>query len=222
MALRPTCERCGVALRGTDEAYVCSWDCTFCPRCAPGPERVCPNCGGELVRRPRRAEPPPPTEAEDRGTGDLAPASEVRLRRATPDDLDELAPLFDAYRQFYRHPPDAARSRAFLAERLGRGESVVFLAHRGPLAVGFVQLYPMFSSTTVRRLWVLNDLYVVPDARRQGVGALLLARAQELARASDADAVVLETAVDNPAQRLYEALGWKRDRQFLHYEWHPP
>jgi ribosomal protein S18 acetylase RimI-like enzyme len=139
--------------------------------------------------------------------------------RATPDDLDALAPLFDSYRQFYREPPDPHGSREFLAQRLARGESVVFLARHAGAVVGFVQLYPTFSSTTVRPLWVLNDLYVVPEARRKGVGSHLLERAKELARDSKAAAVILETAVDNPAQKLYEALGWKRDREFLHYEW---
>jgi ribosomal protein S18 acetylase RimI-like enzyme len=220
MAHRPSCERCGAPLAGTDEAYVCAEDSTYCPRCAPGPERVCPRCGGELVRRPRRraapaiASPPGPVASDRSAPGDVA--------RATPDDLDALAPLFDAYRQFYRQPPDPDGSREFLAERLARGESVVFLARQAGSVVGFVQLYPTYSSTTVRRLWVLNDLYVMPEARRRGVGARLLERAKELARDSGAAGVVLETAVDNPAQKLYEALGWNRDREFLHYEWNPP
>jgi ribosomal protein S18 acetylase RimI-like enzyme len=142
--------------------------------------------------------------------------------RATVKDLDALVPLFDAYRRFYREASDPAACRAFLSERLAREESVVFLCRRAGSALGFVQLYPTFSSTSVRRLWVLNDLYVVPAARRRGVGSLLLRRAQQLAKESGASGVTLETARDNPAQRLYEAHGWKRDRKFLHYEWNPP
>jgi ribosomal protein S18 acetylase RimI-like enzyme len=219
MTYRASCERCGEGIRGTDEAYVCSYDCTFCARCAPGPERVCPNCGGELVRRARRA---PPREAAVPETDRPAGADEFAIARASAEDASEVAPLFDAYRQFYREPPDPEGSLAFLAERLARGESVVFLARERGTAVGFVQLYPTFSSTRGRRLWVLNDLFVVPSARGRGVGARLLERAKELARASKAVGVTLETAVDNPAQRLYESLGWKRDREFLHYEWNPP
>jgi ribosomal protein S18 acetylase RimI-like enzyme len=145
--------------------------------------------------------------------------SDVTVARAGPDDLDAIGPLFDAYRQFYRQPPDLERSHDFLAERLRRGESVVFVARQNGHAVGFMQLYPSFSSTALTRLWILNDLFVVPSARRQGVAARLLGRAQEMAVETGAEAVLLETAVDNPAQRLYEAHGWVLDREFLHYEW---
>jgi hypothetical protein len=214
MTYRTSCERCGTGLLGSDEAYVCSYDCTFCARCAPGPERDCPNCGGELVRRPRRTEARP-------SPGPRAPTDELTIDRASAEDVELLAPLFDAYRQFYRQPPDLDGCRRFLLERLERGESVVYLARQGGRAVGFVQLYPTFSSMSVRRLWVLNDLYVLPEVRRLGVGARLLERSKQLARDSGAAGVTLETAVDNPAQKLYEARGWKLDREFLHYEWNP-
>ncbi|HTT74066.1 MAG TPA: GNAT family N-acetyltransferase [Thermoplasmata archaeon] len=145
-------------------------------------------------------------------------ATGVRVRRATVADLDRLAPLFAGYRAFYRGAPDRRRERAFLAARLARGESVVFLAEVEGRPIGFTQLYPVFSSVAMRPLWILNDLFVVPDARRRGVGAALLGRAKAWARATGAEGLTLETAVDNPAQRLYEAQGWTRDTAFLHYE----
>jgi ribosomal protein S18 acetylase RimI-like enzyme len=150
------------------------------------------------------------------------PDSGVVVERASVDDLDALAPLFSAYRDFYREPPDRAGDRAFLEARLRRGESTVFLARSGGVPVGFMQLYPTFSSTARKPLWILNDLYVVPAARRRGVASLLLDRAKELAIATGAEGVTLETAVDNPAQRLYEARGWRLDRAFLHFEWRCP
>lgn len=143
----------------------------------------------------------------------------VRTRRATLADVDRLVPLFNAYLEFYHRTPDIEKARAFLAQRLERGESVVFLAETGegePL--GFTQLYPTFASLSMKSWWVLYDLYVVPEARRRGVGALLLDRAKQLARETGADGLSLETARDNPAQKLYESLGWKRDEVFLHYE----
>ena len=115
-------------------------------------------------------------------------------------------------------------ARRFLEERLRARDSVIMLAWDGPTAVGFMQLYPSFSSTAMvpGRLWILNDLYVVPPARGQGVAGRLLEAAQQLARDSGAVGVTLETAADNPAQRRYEALGWVEDREFLHYEWVAP
>jgi ribosomal protein S18 acetylase RimI-like enzyme len=147
-----------------------------------------------------------------------APPSPCTVRRAASSDAEILVPLFGAYREFYRQTRDPTRERAFLAERLERDESVVFLAEARGVPLGFTQLYPLFSSISMRRIWVLNDLYVVPAARKGGIGAQLLTRATEFARETEADYLVLETANDNPAQRLYEAQGWTRDVEFLHYE----
>lgn len=142
----------------------------------------------------------------------------LQVVRATPADVGDVAPLFDAYRQFYHKPPDLEAARRFLFARLSKGESVVFLARQSERTVGFVQLYPVFSSVGLTRQWILNDLYVVPDARKHGVGRTLVERAHELAEATRANCLTLETAADNvPAQRLYESLGWKRDQEFYRY-----
>jgi len=145
----------------------------------------------------------------------------MRIDLATPGDLDAVAPLFDAYRQFYQCPPDAALARNFIAERLRGEDSVILLAREGEAAVGFVQLYPLLTSTAPRpgRLWLLNDLFVAPQARGAGVGRALLSRARAHAEATGARGLFLQTARDNlPAQRLYESLGWRRDELFLVYE----
>jgi len=142
------------------------------------------------------------------------------VTRATIDDLSLLAPLFEAYRAFYRCKPDLEASTAFLKERLGRNESVIFYARAEPKGppIGFVQLYPNFSSILLCRSWVLNDLYVSPDARRVGVAAALIARAEELARETGAGLLELSTHQSNrTAQRVYSGAGWSRDDDFYHY-----
>src|SRR5262245_18889948 len=98
---------------------------------------------------------------------------DVEVRRATETDIDLLVPLFDAYRQCYRQPGDVDGARHFLTERFERRESVVFLALRDGDAAGFVQLYPSFSSGAMRAIFILNDLFVAPEGRRQGVGSML-------------------------------------------------
>jgi GNAT superfamily N-acetyltransferase len=142
----------------------------------------------------------------------------IALRRASAADVDSLVPLFGAYRAFYRWRPEPAAERAYLRERIARDEAVVFVAEGSGRALGFTLLYPSFSSERMRRIWVLNDLFVAPAARRRGVGARLLRRAYRFARASGAAYLTLETAVDNPAQRLYAAEGWRPDDEFLHFE----
>ena len=146
----------------------------------------------------------------------------LSIVRANANHSSLAAPLFDAYRQFYKKKSDLKAAHDFLKRRLKNRESVLFLAcsKRGRHAkpVGMVHLYPTFSSLTLRRQWILSDLFVVPEARREGVGEALMNRARQLAEETDADALLLETATDNfTAQKLYERLGYKRDLEFYRY-----
>ncbi len=134
------------------------------------------------------------------------------ISRAGPADLDALATLFDAYRTFYGQTPDLPLARQWLRERLRFGESVVLVAKRGGTVVGFVQLYPMFSSVRTARTWILNDLYVDAGARRRGVARALLDASAAFARGDGAAGISLETTQDNAAARaLYRAAGWNED-----------
>jgi ribosomal protein S18 acetylase RimI-like enzyme len=142
----------------------------------------------------------------------------VEIRRAGPDDLDLVTPLFDAYRQFYDLPSNVAACRAYLGDRLVAGDSVVFVATDGRAALGFTQLYPTLDSLTLRPYAILSDLYVSPGARRRGTGRRLLGRAREYAEETGAVRLELQTASTNvAAQMLYASLGWCRDDQFVIY-----
>ncbi len=140
------------------------------------------------------------------------------VRRASIHDLEQLVPLFDAYRQFYGQQPDLVVARQFLSDRIVRNESVVLMAEdRAGSAVGFVQLFPTFSSILAAPLYLLSDLFVLPEARRRGVGTRLLASAAETARAAGAARLELATAITNrSAQRLYKAMEWQRDEFYLY------
>jgi ribosomal protein S18 acetylase RimI-like enzyme len=142
------------------------------------------------------------------------------VTRARSADLDQVARLFDAYRQFYSRPSEPVRVRAFLADRLRNQDSIVLLARleANQPAVGFTQLYPAFSSVSIGRAFVLNDLFVDPAARGRGIGQVLLEAAARIGRETGALYLELETGVTNqPAQRLYERLGWKRETAFHRY-----
>lgn len=132
------------------------------------------------------------------------------IRRATVDDADAIAPLFDHYRMFYQQPSDEALAHHFIGERLRHGESVIFLAEVGGKVAGFTQLFPSFSSVRAGRAFVLNDLYVDIAARRLGVARALLRAAADFARADGAIRLELETDHDNrSAQALYRHMGWE-------------
>jgi ribosomal protein S18 acetylase RimI-like enzyme len=145
-----------------------------------------------------------------------------RIVRAEPQQAGLVAPLFDAYRQFYGKKPDLPGARDFILERLKANQSVVFLAlaesEGSSAAVGFVQLYPAFTSVSMQPLWILNDLYVVPEARKQGVAKSLMEAARQLAVSTKSEELILETAKDNySAQKLYEQLGYKKDENYYRY-----
>jgi GNAT superfamily N-acetyltransferase len=143
-------------------------------------------------------------------------ADNAQIRQANVDDLDSIVPMFDAYRQFYKQPPDPELARAFLLERFQHNQSVIFLAlDSAGSPLGFTQLYPSFSSGLARRIYILNDLFVVPEARRRKVGHLLLRAAAEFGRSVGAARLTLSTAIENmSAQALYKFSGWQRDTVF--------
>ena len=142
----------------------------------------------------------------------------ITIRQAVLSDLEALAPLFDGYRQFYGRASDLPAATAFLSARFNHGESVLFIAHEGNKPVGFTQLYPSFSSVSLARVFVLNDLFVQEHARRKGVASKLMSAAAEFAKSLEAVRVSLSTATTNQtAQALYQSAGWKRDEQFFVY-----
>ncbi len=143
----------------------------------------------------------------------------VEIRQATVSDLDVIVPLFDAYRRFYRLPSETERTRAFLLDRFANSQSAIFLAFADTAAVGLAQLYPSFSSASMARILILNDLFVAPDARRLGAGSALLQAVAEYGRHVGAVRLVLSTElVNTTAQSLYEKTGWKRDTVFCAYQ----
>ena len=144
---------------------------------------------------------------------------EFVVRQAAVSDLDQLVPLFDGYRQFYRQPSEPGRIRQFLKDRFEHSQSVIFVAMGGDAAIGFTQLYPSFSTGALSRIFILNDLFVDPNARKKGVGTALLNIAADHARLVGATRLVLSTEVTNTAaQALYKKSGWKINTDFDSYQ----
>ncbi|MEK5642173.1 MULTISPECIES: GNAT family N-acetyltransferase [Paenibacillus] len=145
----------------------------------------------------------------------------ITIREAGLEDLHELAAIFDLYRIFYGQETDVEGAAAFLFERMEHRESVILIAEdvkQGRIA-GFTQLYPVFSSISMKRSYILNDLYIREQYRKQGIARLLLEAAKRYAKLARAKGLSLSTAVTNVrAQQLYEQSGYVRDEQFIHYD----
>lgn len=140
------------------------------------------------------------------------------VRNACVEDLENLSLLFDGYRQFYQQTNDLAGARKFLEQRLTAADSVIFVVEFKRHLLGFTQLYPSFSSVSMQKLWILNDLFVAKAARSKGVATLLLNQAKAWSQATGSKGLLLETEQDNrQAQRLYLKLGYQRQDDTQHY-----
>ncbi|MCF2145170.1 GNAT family N-acetyltransferase [Desmonostoc muscorum LEGE 12446] len=137
---------------------------------------------------------------------------------ANINHLESLSILFDEYRVFYNQVSDIEAAKEFLKERFKNNDSVVFAANENGEIIGFTQLYPSFSSVSMKRVWILNDLYVKESHRQKGVATLLMSAAQEYAKKSGAVRVILATHISNTnAQKLYKSQGYIKDQEFYHY-----
>lgn len=143
----------------------------------------------------------------------------MSIQRATLTELDSVAGLFDLYRLFYKQESNIEDAKAFLKERMMKEESVIFIASDDENnAVGFVQLYPSFSSVSMRRSWVLNDLYVAESARKKGYAEKLINQAIGFAEETGAKGISLETGKENSnAQKLYEKIGFIQETNYFYY-----
>lgn len=142
----------------------------------------------------------------------------MSIRKATINDLDALVELFDLYRVFYEQSSDLSGAKEFIKERLHNEDSVIFLAYDENDFIGFTQLYPSFSSVSMQRIWVLNDLYVKTSGRGKGFGKNLVRTAIAFAEETNAKGVLLETNQENStAQNLYEKIGFIKEANYFYF-----
>lgn len=145
----------------------------------------------------------------------------INIQEANLENLDELAALFDRYRVFYEQESNLIEGKSFLRNRILNNESLIFVAYNEEkVMTGFVQLYPIFSSTKMKRLWLLNDLFVHPDFRGQGISKALINEAKELCRTSESCGMILETSKANSiGNSLYQSTGFELDNEHNYYCW---
>jgi len=143
----------------------------------------------------------------------------MRIIQANIDHLEEVVALFDAYRVWYRKESDKYSAKEFLTERISNKDSVIYVceSEEGKL-IGFTQLYPIFSSTRMKRMWLLNDLFVDPDHRGKGISKMLINKTKELSKLTDACGVLLETETTNDiGNRLYPQEGFQLEKNNFYF-----
>ena len=145
----------------------------------------------------------------------------MNYRKAEVRDLDKVSKLFDQYRLFYGKKTDLKSAKKFLAERISKNDSEIFIAENPENEIiGFVQLYPLFSSTRMQKFWLLNDLFVDPDHRSEGIAIELINKAKKLVKSTKACGMYLETEKSNViGNKLYPKTGFKLNTDCNFYEW---
>lgn len=146
----------------------------------------------------------------------------IRIKQINLAEANLVVGLFNQYRIFYKQLSDIGMAQAFIHARLENNESIIFVAMDNDQPVAFTQLYPKYSSVKLIKNWILNDLYVDVDYRKQGIGEKLIRTAMDFAKKQGSTFVQLETAVDNyTAQSLYETIGFvkqEEDKEFFLYK----
>ncbi|RKS55785.1 ribosomal protein S18 acetylase RimI-like enzyme [Gillisia mitskevichiae] len=144
----------------------------------------------------------------------------MKIREAIPDDLKEISLLFDAYRVFYKQSSNILGAKDFISDRLSLKDSKIYVAEEKNKLFGFVQLYPRFSSTQLKRTWLLNDLFVSLEARGQQLGVRLIERAKVLAVTTNSVGLMLETEKTNTiGNNLYPKVDFLLDELHNFYYW---
>ena len=144
----------------------------------------------------------------------------MTVRKAEVNDLEKLAELFDAYRIFYEKDSDLTEAKKFLLERITNKESWIIVATEKDALIGFVQLYPIFSSTRMKKLWLLNDLFVDENHRGKGISKQLIDKCKDLCKDTEACGLILETAKTNTTgNSLYVKTGFVQDENHNYYSW---
>lgn len=147
----------------------------------------------------------------------------IKIKQAHSSHLNALARLFDGYRVFYKKESNLDAAKRFLNERMQQKESMIFVALLEEQLVGFTQLYPLFSSTNMTKLWLLNDLYVEPKQRGKHISKGLIKAAQEHCKLTKANGISLETEKNNvPGNALYPKMGFALDQEHNFYFWENP
>jgi ribosomal protein S18 acetylase RimI-like enzyme len=144
------------------------------------------------------------------------------IRKASLQDLDQLTNLFDQYVVFYKNPSNIEKHKAYLKERIENNEATIFLAFDENIpekAIGFTLIYVTFSSLALNKILILNDLYVDPNARKNGFGEKLILQAVALAKELGSNLIRLRTAKSNTvAQGLYNKMGFVREDYLYSYD----
>lgn len=143
----------------------------------------------------------------------------ITIIKAKEKHIPILIPLLDKYRIFYGQNSDQEGAKIFLEARIKNKDSIIFIAFYDSTPAGFTQLYSSFSTVSLKPIFILNDLYVYNEFRKKGIGEVLLNSAKDYCILSDYKGLALETAINNPAQKLYERLGWKKTTSSLYYFW---
>ncbi|MET3697811.1 ribosomal protein S18 acetylase RimI-like enzyme [Bacillus oleivorans] len=146
--------------------------------------------------------------------------NDLLIRHAAIKDLSKIVPLFDSYREYFGQLKNPVKAEQFLFDRFQNLQSVIFIVEQGDEAIGFAQLYPIFSSLSLQSVWLLNDFYISEGYRHKGAGKQLFAKVKEFAALTKAKSIELSVEHSNEhAWQFWEKQGFQIDKEFRYYSY---
>lgn len=143
---------------------------------------------------------------------------ELIVRQATIKDLPKIVPIFDSYREYFKQQKNPLKVESFLFEKFVHLESVIFIAEQESEVIGFAQLYPIFSSLSLERVWLLNDFYISEEYRNNGIGKQLFAKVKEFTLLTKSKGIELSVEHTNRKDwKFWEKQGFRIDDEFRFY-----
>lgn len=146
----------------------------------------------------------------------------IEIRQGSLGLIDQMSELFNQYRIFYGQKNEPEKAKDFLLERLKFQDSLIRLAFRQDTVVGFMQLYPCFSSVRLQPIYILNDLFVHQNYRNNGIGSALINEAKSICISDNIAGLQLETSKSNRANELYKKSGFSLIEDTNFYSWTAP
>ena len=141
---------------------------------------------------------------------------EVRLMQYS--DIDQVAVLLEEFRLLYGAPPDLEKTLQYLKDRFENEQSKIFIALDGNEYLGFCQMYPTFSSISLKKLYILKELYVVKSHRKKGVAKELIQHAEKSAKRFNTIGLIIETRITNQsALKFYDSVGYLKEGEHIYY-----
>lgn len=147
-------------------------------------------------------------------------STDLIIKQATIEDLPSIVPVFDSYRRYFKQQSNPEKVEKFLFEKFEQLQSIIFIAKYESQVIGFAQLYPIFSSLSLERVWLLNDFFISEEYRHHGIGKQLFSKVKNFSLLTKSKGIELSVEhINGKAWSFWEKQGFILDDKFRYYSY---